>query len=89
MNEENVIERAKRHLEILKLHAAYRDTFESPSGQIVLKHLAKKFSGDTFVAGAPDLSAHKQGRHYVLICICQYMKRDVNELLNKLEGNNE
>ncbi len=84
-----MISNALKRLEILRLHGAYNDTFGTPNGQKVLKHLIQKFDGDTFVLGAPDLTIHKQGRRYVVRSILAYMRKDPMDLINEIEKNNK
>lgn len=82
----NAMDRAQKQLEILQLHAAYKDVFESRNGQKVLRHLMRKFyEVDTFVQGAPDLTNHKEGRRYVIKSILDYMKKEPMEIIKQTE----
>lgn len=58
-----------------ELSDAYYLTFESPHGRVVLMDLLKRFGGQTFVEGAPDVSAFKAGSREVLLHINKVRNR--------------
>ncbi len=80
-----LVEKAQEWLAVERLHHAYRNTFSGPHGELVLAHLVKKFGGDTFIAGAPDVSAMQQGQRRVILSIMTFLKREPNELIEQLQ----
>jgi hypothetical protein len=75
----NYVKEAARSVsERLKLQSYYRDTFSSPQGRAVLKHLSKvcHVGGTTFVAGDAHRSSFNEGMRYVALCILNQVNKD-------------
>jgi hypothetical protein len=65
-----------RRLEELKL--AYRRTFNTPDGQIVLDDLKKRFAfgTTTFVSGDPHASAFNEGQRAAVLLIARMLSEE-------------
>ncbi len=70
-----------------RVYDAYKRTFNSPEGQIVLKHMAKHcFVGSTtFVRGDPDLSLVNEGVRRCFLSILKMAKIDTAQVVKLLE----
>jgi len=62
-------------------HESYRRIFASPDGQIVLKHLMKKFNvaSPTFVNGDTHATAFREGQRHVVLSILKFVNKDINQ----------
>jgi len=65
-----------KRLEELKL--AYRRTFNTPDGKIVLDDLQKRFSfgATTFVSGDPHASAFNEGQRAAVLLIARMLSEE-------------
>ncbi len=70
------------------LHAAYQRVFETPDGQLVLRHLMKTgyVFETTFVAGDTHRTALNEGSRRMVLSIVKFVKRDHKELVKQIEG---
>lgn len=86
-----VLEKARQSVDAitgqLAVHQAYRDVFTSPQGQIVLRHLMRKFhvASSTFVAGDPTDTARQEGERRVILSILRAVYRNEDELIRELQ----
>ena len=65
-----------------QLKAAYKATFESTTGQMVLTHLCEtvgKFDKSPFIAGQSDQTFFNLGSQYVVDCILRFIHRDMKQ----------
>lgn len=62
-------------------HESYRRAFCSPDGQIVLRHLMKKFNvaSPTFVNGDTHATAFREGQRHVVLSILKFINKDINQ----------
>lgn len=65
-----------KRIEDLKL--AYRRTFNTPDGQIVLDDLKRRFSfgATTFVSGDPHASAFNEGQRAAVLLIARMLSEE-------------
>mgnify|MGYP006969363524 CR=1 FL=1 len=70
---------------------AYRATFETPAGQIVLNHLAKNchLFDSTALNGDPYLTHLREGERRVVLAIIKVLNYDLGKLYRMLEQRNE
>ena len=70
---------------------AYRATFETPTGEVVLAHLAKNCHvlETTFVPGDPYASARAEGERRVVLSILKMLGTDISKLQRMMEQQNE
>ncbi len=72
-----------------EIHSAYKATFESPTGEFVLEHMASKFHlFDASPIGDPLLTAHVEGQRYVVLTILKFLKKDEAQILKMMEESN-
>lgn len=66
---------------------AYRDVFSTPSGQLVLQHLAEHnfVMAPTFVGGDPYQTALHEGQRRVVLSIMKYVAVDAEKVLTMIE----
>ena len=66
---------------------AYRDVFGSPSGQLVLQHLAEQnfVLTPTFVSGDPMQTNLHEGQRRVVLSIMRYVAVDAERVLTMIE----
>ncbi len=71
----------------VSLHEAYVQTFESPQGMRVLRHIMKigHVTSSTLVSGDPTTTAHNEGRRNLALSILRFVKKDHEELLAEIE----
>lgn len=65
-----------------QLKAAYKATFESSEGRLVLAHLCEtvgKFDKSAFVQGQTDQTFFNMGSQYVVDCILRFIHRDMKQ----------
>lgn len=73
--------------ERIHLHSSYVRVFESPDGQVVLKHICKvgHISESTFVKGDPHESALREGERRLALSILKFVNRDHEQLVKQIE----
>ena len=80
----NPVKILKRRKEVAQ---AYRDVFDSPSGQLVLAHLAKHnfVLSPAFVSGDPFQSALHEGQRRAVLSIMKFIGVDSHKILQMIE----
>ena len=70
-----------------KLHETYRRLFDSPDGQIVLKHLCRvaKVTSSSFVAGDPHHTSFNEGQRRLVLSILKYINKDPEVMLKQIQ----
>lgn len=60
---------------------AYQRVFASPDGQIVMRHLMKKFNvaSPSFVNGDTHATAFKEGQRHVVLSVLKFVNKDINQ----------
>jgi len=78
---------AKDQFDRADLARAYRDTFSSPQGQIVLRHLITTCGvlQPTYVRGDSHDTAHNEGRRDVAVGILRMLNTDPEALADMME----
>lgn len=66
---------------------SYRAVFESPSGELVLAHLAKHgfLFDSTFVQGDPHQTALNEGSRRMVLSIIKMLNTDLNKIRLMME----
>lgn len=70
-----------------RTYDAYRRVFQSPEGQLVLKHMAKHcyVGTTTFVRGDPDLTLVNEGVRRCFLSILKMANVDLGQVTKLLE----
>jgi hypothetical protein len=79
-------DRFKQVADTVRLNDAYRATFHTPDGDLVLRHLMKSFHvyRPTFSSNAAE-AAFKEGQRHVVLSILRFICRDPEQLKKQLE----
>ena len=86
-----MLARAKRTVSFLrdrlKLNECYKATFDSPQGEVVLRHLLKTgyVFDTTYVEGDDRESAHREGMRRLVLSICRQIQLTEDQLREKME----
>jgi hypothetical protein len=69
------------------VHKSYQAVFNTPDGEVVLRHILKvgKVTGPTFVAGDPHMTSFNEGRRQLALSILRFVRKNHDELLEQIE----
>jgi hypothetical protein len=69
------------------IHQAYQSVFNTPDGQVVLKHILRigKVTTPTFVAGDPHMTSFNEGQRRLALSILRFVRKNHDELLQEIE----
>ena len=64
------------------LHENYKAVFDTPQGQVVIKHLMKigHVFEPSFTSGDPNITAFKEGQRHIVLSILRFLAKDQKEL---------
>jgi hypothetical protein len=81
-----LLDRFSRIADISRLNDAYKATFTSPDGDLVLKHLMKTFNvyKPTFTTD-PATTAFREGQRHVVLSILRFVCRDKEQIKKYIE----
>lgn len=88
MNLRQVYRKVKGDLrDRILLHASYKRVFESPDGELVLKHIMKvaKVTRPTFVSGDPHQTSFNEGQRHLALSIMRFVRKNHDELIKQIE----
>ena len=70
-----------------RVHQSYKTLFRSAEGQVVMRHMMKKFgvTNPSFVQGDANATAFKEGQRHVVLSILKYINRDSDEVAQKIQ----
>lgn len=75
--------------DLIRLNELYRATFESPTGEEVLKHLVQKAKVlDPIPVGDPIQSAFFEGQRHLVLSILRFINKDMSYLTKLIEEEN-
>lgn len=83
----NLFRPVQEQFDRAELARAYRDTFSTPQGQLVLKHLITTCGvlQPTYVRGDSHDTAHNEGRRDVAVGILRMLNTDPEALADMME----
>lgn len=84
----NLYRKAKGQLlERVKLHGAYKNVFDTPQGEEVLKHIMRVgfITRSTFVAGDPNQTCLNEGQRRLALSILRFVRKDKTKLIEQIE----
>lgn len=81
-----LLDRFKQLADISRLNDAYKAVFNTPDGDLVLKHLMKTFHvyRPSFSSDA-NVTAFKEGQRHVVLSILRFVCRDKEQLKKYME----
>ena len=70
-----------------RVHEAYRSVFTSAEGQVVLRHMLKKFnmSSPSFVQGDPHMTSFKEGQRHVVLSIMKFINKNADQIAEQIK----
>ena len=70
-----------------RVHESYKHVFNSAEGQIVMRHMMKKFgiTNPSFVQGDSNATAFKEGQRHVVLSILKYINRNFDDVAQKIQ----
>jgi hypothetical protein len=71
----------------VSMHASYRRVFDTPDGEVVLRHIirAGMVTRPTFVAGDPHMTSFHEGQRHLALSILRFARRDHEEIIKQVE----